>query len=478
MRSLYKRQLAMMLGIVVISFTLLSAAFMLLSYRYIIGATRDSVERNAGYISTFTASYYRQYLTLDVQDDFYNSYVASIARISDSYIIVARTDGEILCATDGSHFYTYENNYLPEGVVRTVLDQGQYSGMTNLGGIYPERRYMVALPVTTTLGQLSVAQGMVLVAGAASSLSEMWSATATIFFFSAVVVLLISVVASTLTSAYQARPLNEMAEAARKFGQGDFDVRVTGYEGRCDEISTLAEAFNAMASSLEKVESQRSEFIANVSHELKTPMTTIAGFADGILDGTIPPEREKDYLKVISSETRRLSRLVRKMLDLSRLQSSERVTAQEQFDICEMMLRVLVSLETKINGKHLDVDTQIPEDPVAVWGDPDAITQVCYNLLDNAIKFSDEGSTMGISITTKGGKAHVAVRNQGQTIPPDELAMIFDRFHKSDKSRSVDRDGVGLGLYIVKTILNNLKETINVTSEDGVTQFTFTLTLA
>ena len=115
MRSLYKRQLAMMLGIVVISFTLLSAAFMLLSYRYIIGATRDSVERNAGYISTFTASYYRQYLTLDVQDDFYNSYVASIARISDSYIIVARTDGEILCATDGSHFYTYENNYLPEG---------------------------------------------------------------------------------------------------------------------------------------------------------------------------------------------------------------------------------------------------------------------------------------------------------------------------------------------------------------------------
>ena len=480
MRSLYKRQLAMMLGIVVISFTLLSAAFMLLSYRYIIGATRDSVERNAGYISTFTASYYRQYLTLDVQDDFYNSYVASIARISDSYIIVARTDGEILCATDGSHFYTYENNYLPEGVVRTVLDQGQYSGMTNLGGIYPERRYMVALPVTTTLGQLSVAQGMVLVAGDASSLSEMWSATATIFFFSAVVVLLISVVASTLTSAYQARPLNEMAEAARKFGQGDFDVRVTGYEGRCDEISTLAEAFNAMASSLEKVESQRSEFIANVSHELKTPMTTIAGFAEGILDGTIPPERQKESLEIIVSETRRLSRLVRRMLDLSRLKalSETAVTAQETFDLTEVMSRVIASLESKITSRKLDVDVQMPDEKLLVWGDPDSVTQVCYNLLDNAAKFAAPDSTITIHIAKKDGKAVTSIRNLGATIPSDELPLLFDRFHKADSSRSIDREGVGLGLYIVKTILGNLKENISVTSEDGVTQFTFTLTLA
>ena len=471
MRSLYKRQLAMMLGIVVISFTLLSAAFMLLSYRYIIGATRDSVERNAGYISTFTASYYRQYLTLDVQDDFYNSYVASIARISDSYIIVARTDGEILCATDGSHFYTYENNYLPEGVVRTVLDQGQYSGMTNLGGIYPERRYMVALPVTTTLGQLSVAQGMVLVAGDASSLSEMWSATATIFFFSAVVVLLISVVASTLTSAYQARPLNEMAEAARKFGQGDFDVRVTGYEGRCDEISTLAEAFNAMASSLEKVESQRSEFIANVSHELKTPMTTIAGFAEGILDGTIPPERQKESLEIIVSETRRLSRLVRRMLDLSRLKalSETAVTAQETFDLTEVMSRVIASLESKITSRKLDVDVQMPDEKLLVWGDPDSVTQVCYNLLDNAAKFAAPDSTITIHIAKKDGKAVTSIRNLGATIPSDELPLLFDRFHKADSSRSMDREGVGLGLYIVKTILGNLKENISVTSEDGVT---------
>ena len=263
---------------------------MLLSYRYIIGETRDSVIRNAGYISSFTATSYRRYLTLDVQDEFYSSYMASIAMISNSHIIVADSTGKILFSTDGRQFYAQEGQ-LPEDIVTQVMDEnvGAYNGMTSLGGLYPERRYTSALPVTNQIGPLVVTQGMVLVAASASNLNAMWSSTATIFFFSAVVVFLISVIASTLTSAYQTRPLNEMAEAARKFGQGEFDMRVTGYEDRCDEVSDLAEAFNSMANSLEKVESQRAEFIANVSHELKTPMTTIAGFAEGILDGTIPP---------------------------------------------------------------------------------------------------------------------------------------------------------------------------------------------
>ena len=234
-----------------------------------------------------------------------------------------------------------------------------------------------------------------------------------------------------------------------------------------------------MAASLAKVESQRAEFIANVSHELKTPMTTISGFAEGILDGTISPEKERDALNVIVSETRRLSRLVRRMLDLSRLNAlSETVTAQEQFDIVELMSRVLISLEGRITERGLDVDAQFPEGPVMVWGEPDSVTQVCYNLLDNAAKFAAQGTDITVSIVKKDGKALVSIRNLGATIPADELPLLFDRFHKADYSRSMDREGVGLGLYIVKTIIGNLKEKITVTSEDGVTQFTFTLTLA
>ena len=475
MRSLYKRQLAMMVGIVALSFTLLSTAFMMLSYRSIISEKRDAMERNAGYIAMFASSFYQQ-----LRSEPFQNYVASIALISDSYVIVAAPDGEIIYATDGVNFYAYENSKVPESVVSQVLERGSYAGMTSLGGIFPERRYLASLPITVSLNNLSVTQGLVLVSADASSLAEMWSATATIFFFTAVVVLLIAFVASSLFSAHQARPLNEMAEAARKFGRGEFDVRVTSYEGRCDEISTLAEAFNTMANSLAKVESQRSEFIANVSHELKTPMTTISGFAEGILDGTIPPEREKESLQIVVSETRRLSRLVRRMLDLARLNAltENTVTAQEQFDLTEVVSQVIISLESKITGRNLDVDVQMPDEKLMVWGDPDSITQVCYNLLDNAAKFAAAGTAITVQITKKDGKAYTTIRNLGSTIPKDELPLLFERFHKADYSRSMDREGVGLGLYIVKTILGNLKETITATSEDGVTQFTFTLTLA
>ena len=475
MRSLYKRQLAMMVGIVALSFTLLSTAFMMLSYRYIISEKRDAMERNAGYIAMFASSFYQQ-----LRSEPFQNYVASIALISDSYVIVAAPDGEIIYATDGVNFYAYENSKVTESVVSQVLERGSYAGMTSLGGIFPERRYLASLPITVSLNNLSVTQGLVLVSADASSLAEMWSATATIFFFTAVVVLLIAFVASSLFSAHQARPLNEMAEAARKFGRGEFDVRVTSYEGRCDEISTLAEAFNTMANSLAKVESQRSEFIANVSHELKTPMTTISGFAEGILDGTIPPEREKESLQIVVSETRRLSRLVRRMLDLARLNAltENTVTAQEQFDLTEVVSQVIISLESKITGRNLDVDVQMPDEKLMVWGDPDSITQVCYNLLDNAAKFAAAGTAITVQITKKDGKAYTTIRNLGSTIPKDELPLLFERFHKADYSRSMDREGVGLGLYIVKTILGNLKETITATSEDGVTQFTFTLTLA
>ncbi len=477
-KSLYKRQLVMMLGVTALSFTLLSTSFILLSYRYIVSEKREAMERNAGYIAAFTSSYYRQYLT--IQNEAYNSYVASIALISDSHIIVTNPDGTIIYATDGRNLYEYQDTSVPGPVVAQVLKQGSYTGMTNLEGIYPERRYVAGLPVNTTLGGFTITQGLVLVSADASSLADMWSTTATIFFFSAVVVLIITVIASSLTSAYQTRPLNEMAEAARKFGQGEFDVRVTGYEGRADEVGDLAESFNSMADSLAQSERKRADFIANVSHELKTPMTTIAGFAEGILDGTIPEERERESLQIIVSETRRLSRLVRRMLDISRLNalSENSLTAQEQFDLTEVMRQVLISLETKITGRDLDVDVQMPEDKLMVWGDPDAITQVCYNLVDNAAKFAAAGTTLTVQIVKKDGKAYTSVRNLGATIPREELPLLFDRFHKADYSRSMDREGVGLGVDIVKTILGNLKEKITVTSEDGVTQFTFTLTLA
>ncbi|MBO7422446.1 MAG: HAMP domain-containing histidine kinase, partial [Oscillospiraceae bacterium] len=215
------------------------------------------------------------------------------------------------------------------------------------------------------------------------------------------------------------------------------------------------------------------------SHELRTPMTTISGFADGILDGTIPKEEEDKYLRSIRDETRRLTRLVRSMLDATRMKSmASDPKRRTTFDLTELVLQTLLSFETRATEKNLDVDPQFPDNRLMVRADKDGITQVIYNLLDNAVKFAKPGSCITVRLYIEDKKAFVSVKDEGETIPPDDLPYIFDRFHKSDRSRSLDKDGVGLGLYLVKTILNSHDEDIAVKSEDGVTEFVFTLPLA
>ncbi len=474
----------MMAGMILISFALLGTAFITLSYQYIVRERQSTLAHNAQSVAEYTS----QALTMPeilgggLSSDKYELYVKSVADVADAYVLICYPSDTVVISSGGELTYSILGRQLPADVVYQVSAFGSYAAMTTLGGIFPEKRMVSARPIMvqaiTANGSIVQQQlGTALVVAEAGSITNLWKAFANIFFFTSVVVMCLAFITTSVTSLRQTKPLKEMAVAARKFGHGEFDIRVE-VGNRRDEVGELAAAFNAMADSLAKAEAKRSEFVANISHELKTPMTTIAGFADGILDGTIPSDKETDALQTISSETRRLSRLVRRMLDLSRLQSAEHVTGQEQFDVSELLVRVLVSLETKINARGLDVETHLPDDPVLVWGDPDAITQVCYNLLDNAIKFSNEQGVITLTVAPKAGKAHVSIRNQGDTIPPQELSMLFDRFHKSDKSRSADRDGVGLGLYIVKTILNNHKENISVTSETGETEFTFTLTLA
>ncbi len=472
MKSMYGRQFATMAGMILLSFLMLGASFATLSYQYTIKDKQDSMGRSASIIAAYTSAFINENGEYSWREDVFQGQLSYLALATDVHILVSTPDGTVVYATDGvSELTALEGSTIPQQILSDTL-AGSFAGPTRLGGMYSRSRYLVSLPITSG----SFVQGLVLVSCEASEISSMWRDLSAIFLVTAAAVILIAAIISSVTSMRQSKPIKEIAAAARQFGHGELNVRVDVGKRR-DEVGELADAFNAMADSLAKSEQRRTEFIANVSHELKTPMTTIAGFADGILDGTIPPDKEQQYLQVISSETRRLSRLVRSMLDLSRLQSDERA-AQQQFDISETMLQVLVSLESKITAKNLEVDTQLPDNPVQVWGDQDAITQVCYNLLDNAIKFSPERGTLSIAITTKGSKAYTSIRNQGETIAPEELPLIFDRFHKTDHSRSADRDGVGLGLYIVKTILNSHKENITCTSENGETNFTFTLTRA
>ena len=473
-RGLYWRQMSITVGMVLLTLVLLGTVFFSLSYNYARGQKTDELLERAQVVSRLSVRYLEsgRYLTMEElrQDQVFQQLAATAAMISDMDILVCDEEGHVLLSTDET--MEGQSITIPEGVMSAVLEQGTWAGRSRLDQLYESKRFVGGVSVVSpTTGKVL---GSVFTVSSGDTVDALWRTFAGLLVMTALVVLMISFVATSVTTMRQIKPIREMAQATRCYAEGDFDIRMNDY-GRDDEIGELAASFNNMAERLQQTERQRREFIANISHELKTPMTTIAGYTDGILDGTIPPENEKQYLQIIANESRRLSRLVRRMLDVSQLQAMDPLRNGNHFDICESMRRVLISMEKKINDRHLDVEADIPDEPILVLGDNDMITQVLYNLLENAAKFAREGSTLYLGVTMMDGKARVTVRNVGDTIPAEELALLFERFHKSDKSRSEDKDGYGLGLYIVKTILQQHKEDISVTSENGVTTFTFSL---
>ena len=465
-KTIYWQNFILTAGVVVLTLALLGASFFALSYNYSTNERGREMRTKAEVVSQMVSSSVNGGSLSGMQQ-----LAAFAASVTDEDFLICNLSGDVLLTTDE----TLQGRRLtvPESVVKSILSGEDAFTRTTLGGVYEEKHFVVGVPIESRSQNV----GLVLAVTPASSLTSMWRGFIGMFFMTAVTVLLLAFVLSAWLSLRQSRPISEMAEATRRFADGNFDVRMHAYTDP-NEIAELARSFNNMADSLQETERQRREFIANVSHELKTPMTTIAGYTDGILDGTIAPEEEKQYLRIISDESRRLSRLVRRMLDVSQIQSRDLTRSKAPFDVCESMRRVLISLEKKITSRGLDVDADIPDSSVTVLGDNDLITQVIYNLLENAAKFAREGSTLYLGLATANGKALISVRNEGETIPASEIPLLFERFHKSDKSRSEDKDGVGLGLYIVKTILEQHKEHIAVTSEDGVTTFTFTLSLA
>ena len=475
-QGLYWRQLFVTAGMVMLTLFLLGTSFFSLSYNYARSQQSDELLDRAEIMSRLSVDYLEsgRYLNIeDLRNDPGFQQLASFgATVSDVQFMICNTEGHVLLSTDEN--LSGKVVTMPEEMTREILEEGSTSGRDDLDGLYEQKRMVVGVPVVNRDTDRTV--GVVYAVSLSTSADTMWQGFVGLFFMTAFVVLMIAFMASSITAMRQVQPIREMVQATRQYAEGDFDVRMKDY-GQRDEMGELAASFNNMAESLQQTERQRREFIANISHELKTPMTTIAGYTDGILDGTIPPENERQYLQIISDESRRLSRLVRRMLDVSQLQAIDPLREGKHFDICESMRRVLISMEKKITDRHLDVDADIPEEPILVRGDNDMITQVIYNLLENATKFAREGTTLYLGVTTIDGKARVTVRNLGDTIPAEELPLLFERFHKSDKSRSEDKDGVGLGLYIVKTILEQHKEKINVTSENGVTTFAFSLSM-
>ena len=268
------------------------------------------------------------------------------------------------------------------------------------------------------------------------------------------------------------RPLAAMAQAAGSMARGDFQTRAPEEGGK--EIQELSQAFNQMAAQLSSLEQSRRDFVANVSHELRSPITSIQGFAQGMLDGTIPPEQHAQYLQVITDETHRLSKLIGNLLNLSLMENEETSLAYTDFDVNELARRVLISRMTQIEDKQLEIDVQFDSDPCFVHADADQIQQVIINLLDNAIKFTPEKGT--VTIHTKEEKDHVSLRvkDTGVGILPQDAPHIFDRFYKADKAHTVGK-GTGLGLAICYRIMERHGQHIRLVSGDGGAEFEITL---
>ncbi len=359
----------------------------------------------------------------------------------------------------------------PDSIVAEIHSSTEIIRKDTLDGFFSEKHMVYLRPITTNEGKIV---GSVMTCSMNSAIDVLLEAMIKTIVMSTLWLMLAALIAVYFITERLVSPLRAMSRAAKAFAAGQFDVRVE-VSGN-DEVAELADAFNNMASSLQHSEETRRLFLANVSHDLRTPMTTISGFIDSILDGAIPHDKIPHYLGVIASEVRRLSRLVSSLLDITKIQAGERKFNKAPFDICEMAREIVISSEQRLEEKKLNVEFDADRDNMYINADHDAIHQVLYNLCDNAIKFSKEEGNYVISIKEIGSKVEISVYNEGDGITESDLPYVFDRFYKSDRSRGLDKTGVGLGLYISRTIIEAHNEKIKAESEYGKwCRFTFTM---
>lgn len=268
------------------------------------------------------------------------------------------------------------------------------------------------------------------------------------------------------------RPLNDINNVAKKIAKGEVQKRVINKSN--DEIGELSDSFNYMADFLEKVDDNRKQFLSNISHEIRSPITSIKGFIGGMLDGVIPKDKYDYYLRLTYEETQRLTRLVNEFLDLSALQDGKFKLIIEELDINEIIRTTILKFENNIKEKELSIDVVFDNDKMLVLGDRDKLAQVVTNLIDNAIKYSIKGTNVVIKVKDKTKKAEISIHNVCDPIPQEDLSEIWQRFYKGDRSRTV-KNSTGLGLAIVREILTQLNQEIWIENiDDGVT-FYFTL---
>lgn len=398
-------------------------------------------------------------------------FVDSLSEVSDSDVFITDRNGNVItCSCEDmsdSGSCVHSNAKISyEDFLKNANDDGL--GLSKLG-IYRTQHYVAA-------SRLYEDYGTVYSTAPISTISNLLSAVVKIYLISAILPIILMFVSIYAMTYRMVKPLKSMSEASKAMAKGDFSRRIPVMSD--DEIGELSMSFNMMTNNLAQLEGMRRSFVANISHELKTPMTTIGGFIDGILDGTIEKDRQSYYLSIVSDEVKRLSRLVQSMLSMAKLESGEFALKPELFDLSELLCTIVISQEQRIEKLGLNIIGLDELENVSVTADKDLIHQVIYNLVDNAIKFNEQNGEIRFSLKAEGKNAVFTILNKGSGIPEKDIPFVFERFYKVDKSRSASKNSTGLGLYIVKTIIAAHGGLITVSGKvNEFTSFTVTLPL-
>ena len=391
-----------------------------------------------------------------------------VKETSDTDVLVTDNIGFVFASSDENNMsinntkITIKNEYMDKLKNNEVVEYGQigYDGVQREAFLRPvfNKDYFCGIVVMITTTK-----------DIENSLS---SAYKLIWISTLIVVVLSALSINYFTKKRLINPLKEINLVANKLAKGEVDKRIEIQSK--DEIGDLAKSFNIMAQSLEAVDTNRKKFISNVSHELRSPITSIKGFISGMIDGVIPKDKESYYLNLVYDEINRLSRLVNELLDMSSMEVGKFKLSIMEVDINDLVKKCLLNLESKIQDKGVRVSATLEKDHLYVYADSDRIMQVITNLLDNAIKYGGSGGIVVVSTKVRGTKVYISVYNNGPTLSEEEINHIWERFYKSDKART-NKDSTGLGLPISRLILTQHKQDIWVQNENDGVMFTFTL---
>ena len=354
-----------------------------------------------------------------------------------------------------------------------TVTSGSYYVTDNFFDSFDFEVLSVLAPITSNY----MVKGYVVIHYSMSDIQESSNGLLNISYIIMVVLFLLSLIILIFFTELVYVPIKKITYATEQYASGNMHYQFQLDSE--DEIGYLAGCLNYMASQIAGAEDDRKKFVANISHDFRSPLTSIRGYLDAMLDGTIPPEMHEKYLNILLNETERLTKLTNGLLTLNNLNTKGMLLERTDFEINQIIRSTAVSFEGSCRQKGITIELILTDDEMYVNADMSKIQRVLYNLLDNAIKFSHHDSVIKVETSVKKNKLFISVKDNGIGIPKEDLKLIWDRFYKSDLSRGKDKKGTGLGLSIVKEIINSHEEHINVISTEGAgSEFIFSLPLS